>query len=669
VKHALIAAVPAMLAACGGGAKAPMAPVPAVAEATFPVTYDRPADFEFVVKRSQYVRMRDGVRLAVDVTLPKGLPDTARVPVVLFQTRYWRAMQIRFPYRMFVSSESLAGIVGTIRDYLVRRGYGWVDVDVRGSGASFGNRPWDYAPDEIRDAGDLADWIIAQKWSDGHIVTAGASYTGSTAEFSLINRHPAIVGTINLSSEYDQFTDILLPGGIPLSFYLDEWGSLTDALDRNRIPDPDWKARLALDGVALAGTDSGSELRARALREHAANYDFRDLKSVTYRDDFLAWKRSTKSADSATTFARAAAESSSFAWLTTKFGPDFRSLGVDVASQHAYVADLTAAKTPYYAIAGWFDGAYANAMIHRFRTFNRPGVQLLIGPWDHHQIKISPVSGGGASSFALPNELLRFLDARVGGRAEASRDDAPVRYYVLGAEQWRTAQIWPVPSIPWRLQLGGGRTLQEQRDSSVSEASDRYDVDFTAGTGRDTRWNTLMGRGLRTPYTDRARRDSALLVYETAPLAEGREVTGHPAVDLHLRSNSTDGAVFVYLEDVAPDGRVTMVTEGQLRLLHRRASSEPSPYWIPGPYRTFKKKDAEPMTPGEAIHFTMELLPTSWCFGAGHRVRVAIAGADRDHFARIPADTSMKVSLEILRGAKSPSAISLPVASSCRLAP
>src|SRR5262245_8832501 len=39
---------------------------------------------------SEYVAMRDGVKIAVDVLLPKGLPAGEKLPTLLDLTRYWR---------------------------------------------------------------------------------------------------------------------------------------------------------------------------------------------------------------------------------------------------------------------------------------------------------------------------------------------------------------------------------------------------------------------------------------------------------------------------------------------------------------------------------------------------------------------------------------------------
>jgi hypothetical protein len=40
-----------------------------------------------------YVKMRDGVEIAVDIWLPPDLQKDERVPVLLRTTRYWRAEQ------------------------------------------------------------------------------------------------------------------------------------------------------------------------------------------------------------------------------------------------------------------------------------------------------------------------------------------------------------------------------------------------------------------------------------------------------------------------------------------------------------------------------------------------------------------------------------------------
>lgn len=91
---------------------------------------------------SCYVTMRDGVRIAIDLYLPAGLTSAARLPAILHQTRYYRSLQLRWPLRMLLGGKPLQHIAADKRRRrrFVASGYAWVDVDVRGSGASFGAR-------------------------------------------------------------------------------------------------------------------------------------------------------------------------------------------------------------------------------------------------------------------------------------------------------------------------------------------------------------------------------------------------------------------------------------------------------------------------------------------------------------------------------------------------
>jgi uncharacterized protein len=135
--------------------------------------------------------------------------------------------------------------------------------------------------------------------------------------------------------------------------------------------------------------------------------------------------------------------------------------------------------------------------------------------------------------------------------------------------------------------------------------------------------------------------DSTAAVHEASITSEvfGREASPaleRPVVSLFVTSTHADGAFFVYLEDIDENGQVTYLTEGQLRALHRRISSEPSPVKLPVPYHSFMKKDAMPLKPGEIAELRFGLQPVSVLVKKGYRLRVAIAGHDKDTFIRIP---------------------------------
>jgi predicted acyl esterase len=105
---------------------------------------------------------------------------------------------------------------------------------------------------------------------------------------------------------------------------------------------------------------------------------------------------------------------------------------------------------------------------------------------------------------------------------------------------------------------------------------------------------------------------------------------------LALRSDASDGAVFVYLSERRRDGTDRYVTEGQLRLVHAAVHDDaPRAYRSPAPHRPFTRASSRPFPEGQAAPVTIDLLPVSYRFARGSRVALALAGADADHFASI----------------------------------
>jgi len=116
-------------------------------------------------------------------------------------------------------------------------------------------------------------------------------------------------------------------------------------------------------------------------------------------------------------------------------------------------------------------------------------------------------------------------------------------------------------------------------------------------------------------------------------MSTAMEIVGTPVVTLVMASRTDDPAVFTYLEDVAPDGRVTYLTEGTFRAIHRRPASAPTLPYDQGPAaHSFWRRDAELVSPGETMTLEFPMLPTAALLRPGHRLRIAIAGADADWF-------------------------------------
>jgi putative CocE/NonD family hydrolase len=121
---------------------------------------------------SRYLTMRDGVRIAVDLYLPRTMAPGVKLPTVLLQTRYFRAHRVAWPASAF-----WPGLLEPRIARFVKNGYAFVAVDARGSGASFGTRTQEWSPDEVRDGAEIMDWIVAQPWSNGRSARLGSHAT------------------------------------------------------------------------------------------------------------------------------------------------------------------------------------------------------------------------------------------------------------------------------------------------------------------------------------------------------------------------------------------------------------------------------------------------------------------------------------------------------------
>ncbi len=75
-------------------------------------------------------------------------------------------------------------------------------------------------------------------------------------------------------------------------------------------------------------------------------------------------------------------------------------------------------------------------------------------------------------------------------------------------------------------------------------------------------------------------------------------------------------------------GEIRYLVEGGLRAIHRKVFRDRPPYKIPAPYHSFNR--------GETVKLTFGLHPISALIKKGHRIRIVIAGADKDSLARYP---------------------------------
>jgi putative CocE/NonD family hydrolase len=572
-------------------------------------SYESPApSYEGTAAESLYLTMRDGVRLAAEVILPRNLPAGARIPALLSQTRYWRAMELRAPFKWFLSPEALDPDFKDFQPFFASHGYAQVIVDVRGTGASFGTWPHPWSPESVEDAREIVDWIVAQPWSDGQVGAWGISYLGTTAELLVALDHPAIKAVIPMFNHPDGYTDIAFPGGLFNQRFIQAWGHFDELLDRNVVPTEfGFLGRLLVTGVKPVGDDR--RLLQAAIHDHGANGSAYDLATqATCRDDRLAGN-----------------------------GVCMEDIAV-----HRFKDEIARSGTATCGWGSWLDAGTADAAIRRFLTFEN-AQRAVIGAWEHGgRFNASPYRAADGPAHPLLSgqwqEMLRFFDAYLKDEDNGVRSEKVLLYYTLGEETWNRTTVWPPEGTTvQRWYLADNNKLWPGRPQAESGA-DTYTADPEASSGDYNRWWEMGALDKKSvTYGDRSEADRRLLTYTSLPFTQDTEITGYPVVTLYVTSTQTDGAFYVYLEDVDEGGRVTYVTEGQLRAIHRKVSDDPSPYTLQVPYHSFKQADVSPLVPGEVAELTFGLHPTSVLIRKGHCLRIAIATHDKVTFGRVPA--------------------------------
>ena len=579
---------------------------------------------------SVYVPMPDGVRLAADIWLPAGTKAGARLPTVLETDRYWRA------------AATSGGVKNNPNYYIASpwtaRGYAYVFADIRGTGASFGTLTAELGSQIIADVGSLSDWIAARPWSDGRVGVTGVSYAADTALLSLALRNQHVTAVAPVSYDFDPYEDLLRPGGILIQPQVASYAVLLRILDgtggttcATSAETKQICAALNLTGASPepVGGPDGAKLLAEARAQHYDNVSLIDMAtSGTYRDYINGLE----------------------SWT--------------VASVGSKVASIAAGGVPILTDAGWLDAGTADGVLSQFASV--PNTQDdWIGPWSHGQGYLAdPFRPSrlltAAEHTHLQDEMFAFFDRYVkdGDRPDGTR---VLHYYTLNQGQWHTTTSFPVPGTRMRkLDFGPGKVLTSSRPAAAS--SNVLTLNPKAGSGPMSRWHTNL-TGSAVGYPDRASVDRLLLSYTSAPLAAPTTITGLGHITLNVTGlhDTADGALYAYLEDAQPDGKVVYVTEGELALPDRAlATPAENPAWrMFRTPRTYNQDAASPFPSAISRHITFDLLPTSVLFRPGDKIRITIAAADPDNFQLLSAGGN--ASYRISSTLAGPSFVELPV--------
>ena len=558
-------------------------------------------NYEVVVERNVPAKMRDGVILRADIYRPKA---EGKFPVLLVRTPYDK------------TGESSFGMKGAARGYVV------IEQDVRGRFASDGE--WYVFKNESQDGYDTVEWAAALPYSNGKVGMFGGSYVGATQYLAAIAKPPHLAGicpTVTASNYHDGWT---YQGGAFEQWFNESWST----------------------GLAM------NTMRRR----------------VEQNDDPLGGTKTLPLMDYAVLDAPSAAGIAPYFtdWLAH---PSFDAYWKQWSIEDHYAS----IQVPVMSFGAWYDIFLGGTLRNYMRLKTEAGTEAA----KHGQRLVVYVGGhaGGSSNRKvgavdfgekLPIDqdeiTLRWYDWILKGQANGMESEKPVRIFVMGKNEWRDEDDWPLArakNTRYYLHssgsangLGGNGTLSTAAPGEEKPDEYGYDpADPTPTIGGPLCCGALpTGIGPEDQRPAEAR--SHVLVFTTPAFAKDFEVTGPVTLDLFVSSSAVDTDFTGMLVDVWPNGFAQNLTSGILRMRYRNSQERP-----------------ELENPGETYHVTVDLWATSNVFLAGHKLRLEVSSSNFPRFDRnmntgevqSRATRMIKATNAIYHDKEHPSALILPV--------
>ncbi len=267
--------------------------------------------------------------------------------------------------------------------------------------------------------------------------------------------------------------------------------------------------------------------------------------------------------------------------------------------------DYGSVKIPIYTIGGALDG-YRDYMVAILDHMKAAPVKAEFGPWNHAW----PNDGSPGPGYNNWQTAVRWwkqwlcdeetgilrepkLTAFVRGTIPA-RDDYPV------APGKYEGFSWPVDGLKsevLELSASGELVAAEAKAGEMT-----IPVDPAAGIDAGSWW------GERAP--DMRKATAGSLVFDSAPMEAPKVLMGQPLMQLKVAAEAPLANWSVCLEDVHPDGSVTLITGGAFNGSQRESRTEP-----------------KALEPGKFFTAEFPLHFTTYTFAKGHRIRVTVSNA------------------------------------------
>lgn len=261
-------------------------------------------------------------------------------------------------------------------------------------------------------------------------------------------------------------------------------------------------------------------------------------------------------------------------------------------------------RIPCYLIGGLLDG-YRDSIPRMLENMKVP-VKAEIGPWNHAW----PDDGTPGPNYEWRYEAVRWWDQWLKGKNTGVLNDPRLTVFLreghgpdsslqMAPGRW-ICEDWPIPGTTWKKFFPRENRYLGQEVGVQSAESLRYVPTYGINTG--LWWGEA---------TDDMRPDDAgSLVFDSAPVEKEFEIVGFPQVHLRVSADAPLAHWVARLEDVFPDGTVSLVAGALLNGSQRRSRLEP-----------------EALVPGQVYDLDFEMHFTTWTFKPGHRIRLAVANS------------------------------------------
>lgn len=588
------------------------------------VSLSLPAQQNILKESDVWIPLRDGVR--IQATVWRSRAD-GKYPVLLYRTPYNRK-----------GAEQYSTIPKA-----VERGYAVVMVDVRGRYGSEGE--YLAYQQEGKDGYDTIEWAAAQPWSNGAVGTFGLSYPGAVQWLAAIERPPhlkAMVPAMTFSTP----TNFFYSGGVfDMSWIGWIWTNIA----------PDIRVKKNLPGPR---TGQGARRTYAQLREKFLTYlplsDLQELKDVA------PWY---------------------FEWMKHPPGDPWWDWA-ELRNKYDRTGDVAVLN-----FSGWYDEAYGpegattnfNGLRAARKNQKDARTSLVLGPWVHGVPGPGDrVAGerdfGPDSVIDYDAMILDWMDRYVKGQSpdcsgatkpatRVVKPDAvarptcgqPVRYFVVGPNEWREAAAWPIPDTVSTSYFLGGQASPGKSGTLATKAA--------GGAGTSSSFTSDPSSPVPDafpPYTGghdysalAARPD--VVVFDSAPLENDTQVAGPIRAEIYISGDAPDTDLWVRLLDAGPDGKAINLMSPGLDVV--RAS-----YRKGGPRR-------ELLEPGRVYKLELKNLITGNVFKKGHRIRVQVSATFFPNFSRnlhsgqleMTSAERRKATIRVHHGGKYKSRVILPV--------